>query len=71
LKVGPTQILLVAFAAVMMTANAEAQGMGGGRKHQAKSAKTQPQQPKADDKAYKAALKGIPDKQFDPWHAVR
>ncbi len=71
LKIGPMQILLVAFAMVMTTANAEAQGMGGSHKRQAKSAKTEPQQPRADDKAYNAALKGIPNKQFDPWHAVR
>jgi hypothetical protein len=27
--------------------------------------------PKVDDKAYKAALKNIPDKQYDPWRGVR
>jgi hypothetical protein len=26
---------------------------------------------KANDKAYNAALKNIPDKQYDPWHGVR
>jgi hypothetical protein len=26
---------------------------------------------KANDKAYSAALKNLPDKQYDPWHGVR
>ena len=26
---------------------------------------------KANDKAYNAALKNLPDKQFDPWRGVR
>jgi hypothetical protein len=29
------------------------------------------QKPKADDKAYNAALKSLPDKPYDPWHGVR
>lgn len=27
--------------------------------------------PKANDKAYNAALRNLPDKQYDPWHGVR
>jgi hypothetical protein len=27
--------------------------------------------PKANDKAYNAALRNLPDKQFDPWRGVR
>ncbi len=26
---------------------------------------------KANDSAYNAALKNLPDKQYDPWHGVR
>jgi hypothetical protein len=26
---------------------------------------------KANEKAYNAALKNLPDKQYDPWHGVR
>ena len=26
---------------------------------------------KANDKAYNAALKNLPDRQYDPWHGVR
>lgn len=49
-------------------------GMGGasGRHHgqQQKNAKVTPA-PRADEKAYKAAVKGIPDKPYDAWHNVR
>jgi hypothetical protein len=33
--------------------------------------RAEPQKTKADDKAYNAALKSLPDKPFDPWHGVR
>ena len=26
---------------------------------------------KANDKAYNAALRNLPDRQYDPWHGVR
>ena len=29
-----------------------------------------PPKPKADDKAYSSALKGLPDKPYDPWHGI-
>jgi hypothetical protein len=45
---------------------------GGGHKHQKQTDKTEPQKSKADDKAYNAALKGIPDKaKPDPWQGTR
>ncbi len=48
-------------------------GMGGGRHHgqQQKNDKAAPAKPKVDEKAYNAALKGIPDKPYDAWHSVR
>ena len=47
-------------------------GFGGGHKHQQKTDKSDPQKPKVDDKAYNAALKGIPDKaKPDPWQGTR
>jgi hypothetical protein len=53
---------------------AQAQMMGGGtgghKQHQQK-ASTKEQTPKADEKAYAAALKTVPDRPFDPWHGVR
>jgi hypothetical protein len=29
------------------------------------------QKAKANDKAYNAALRNLPNKQYDPWHGVR
>jgi opacity protein-like surface antigen len=48
-------------------------GGGGGRHHgqQQKDAKAAPPKPKVDEKAYNAALKGIPDKPYDAWSGVR
>jgi hypothetical protein len=45
--------------------------MGGGHKHQQKTDKSASQKPKADDKAYNAALKNLPDKPYDPWQGAR
>lgn len=54
--------------------NAAGTGLGGagGGHHgqQQKKAKATPP-PKADEKAYKSAVKGIPDKPYDAWHGVR
>jgi opacity protein-like surface antigen len=48
-------------------------GMGGGRHHgqKQKNDKAAQPKPKVDEKAYNAALKGIPDKPYDAWHSVR
>lgn len=78
MKRGTTAIMLLAFAIGLGTVSAHAQGMGGmgggggGHKHQKQTDKTEPQKSKADDKAYNAALKGIPDKpKLDPWQGSR
>ena len=42
--------------------------------HAGNTLKTQiddPNKVRANDKAYNAALKNLPDKQYDPWHGVR
>lgn len=80
MKIGTLRILVAAFAFVLLTANAQAQGVGGtdgmgggmGGRHQkqGKTTKAEPK-PKVDEKAYNAALKGLPDKQYDAWHGVR
>jgi hypothetical protein len=46
-------------------------GSGGGRKHQQKDSKPASTAPKADDKAYNAALKSLPNKPYDPWRGAR
>ena len=46
-------------------------GLVEGEKHQQKADKPTAQTPKADDKAYNAALKCLPNKPFDPWRGAR
>jgi hypothetical protein len=54
------------------TMGGSAGGFGGGHsQHQQKADKSETRKPKAGEKAYAAALKTLPDKQFDPWHGVR
>ena len=65
-------VMVLAFAIGLATVSAQAQGMGGGHKHQKQTDKTDPQKPRTDDKAYKAALKNLPDKpKLDPWQGAR
>ena len=76
MKHGTTAVILLAFVIGLTTVGAQAQGtggsMGGGQKHQKQTDKTDPQKPKADDKAYKAAIKSLPDKpKPDPWQGAR
>jgi hypothetical protein len=69
-----TAIMLVAFAITLSIVSAHAQGMGsgGGHKHQKQTDKAEPQKSKADEKAYDAALKSVPDKpKPDPWQGSR
>jgi hypothetical protein len=69
-----TRFLLAAFAVALLVESAHAQtpgGFGGGRKHEQKSDKPAEQKPKVDDKAYKNALKSLPNKPYDPWHGAR
>ena len=76
------RVLAITRASAFMVANAYAQDAGGagdmgsggtGGRHQqrVKTAKTSTPSPKADDKAYNAALKSIPDKLFDALGGVR
>jgi hypothetical protein len=72
------RVFLMALAIGALTTTAHAQGLGGvgngssgGRHHQQqKNADTTPPKPKADDKAYNAALKQLPNKPYDPWHGL-
>ena len=75
MKHGRTAVILLAFAISLATVGAQAQGIGGaggGHKHQKQTDKTDPQKPKADDRAYKAAIKSLPDKpKPDLWQGAR
>jgi hypothetical protein len=74
-------VLVLTFAIALFAASAHAQvaggmgGMGGGfGGHHRQQGRTKPAEapkPKVDEKAYNAALKGLPDKQYDAWHGVR
>jgi hypothetical protein len=47
--------------------------MGGGRRHPGDDTKAHEKKPQVDEKAYKDALKRIPDskEKYDPWGAAR
>jgi hypothetical protein len=52
--------------------NLSSVGTGRGHRHGGSAQKTDTEKPKADEKAYKAALDRIPDGgKYDPWHNVR
>jgi hypothetical protein len=52
--------------------NLSSMGSGRGHRHGGSAQKTDTEKPKADEKAYKAALDRIPDGgKYDPWHNVR
>jgi hypothetical protein len=72
--IGKLIITLLATVLLVETCHAQAAGggSGGGRKrHEQKADKSTTQTPKANDKAYNAALKSLPDKPFDPWRGAR
>ena len=67
------RILITAVAIALMTVSAQAQGMGR-HKHQQDSQKPADKtKQKADDQAYKDALKRIPvpAEKPDPWKTMR
>jgi hypothetical protein len=65
-------MLAASLALALTVSAAQAQMMGAGHKQrQDSSAKSDTQKPKADEKAYAAALSSLPDKPHDPWHGVR
>jgi hypothetical protein len=72
--------ILMAVAALMailglVTPPAQAQGMGGGmgkgHRRQSSESSTGSKTNKADEKAYRDALKSIPEKKTDPWGNMR
>jgi hypothetical protein len=73
--------IIAAVAVLLMTASAFAQvgapgtfqgsqiGAHAQRANDGEAAKNAPK--KTDDKAYNAALRNLPNKEYDPWHGVR
>jgi hypothetical protein len=66
------RILIVAVTIALMMVSAHAQEMGKAQKHHAQKTQDNTKM-KADEQAYKEALKRIPDstKKPDPWESVR
>jgi hypothetical protein len=68
------RVLMTAMALALITLPAHAQGMGGGHKHRQDAQKTTDKaKTKADEEAYKEALKRIPapKEKPDPWKSMR
>jgi hypothetical protein len=62
----------IGFLVSVATAQQAGTGPGGGRKHHEQKTNTAaPTTPKADEKAYNAALKSLPNKPYDPWSGTR
>jgi hypothetical protein len=67
-------VAAVLLAALTLPAQAQMGGMGGGRHGRGGGdAKADDKKPKIDEKAYKDALKRIPDskEKYDPWSGAR
>jgi hypothetical protein len=66
------RIVLAALMIAALAAPAYAQGMRGkGRRAPEQKSEEQKKKVDAKEKAYEAAIKGMPDKKFDPWGSVR
>jgi hypothetical protein len=67
------RILMASVAIALMMVPAHAQEMGKARKHQRTEKTENTTKMKADEQAYKEALKRIPNstKKIDPWQDVR
>ena len=67
------RILIASVAIALMMVPAHGQEMGKARKHQHTQKTENTAKMKADEQAYKEALKRIPDstKKVDPWQSVR
>lgn len=66
------RVLVAALLLALPLWGTQAQMMGGGgHKHQKSASSAQDHAPKADEKAYAAALKNVPNRPYDPWHDVR
>jgi hypothetical protein len=78
LLVGSVALTAIICAATTVSAQSPQQGQMNnaanvGRHASDASGKAGSDEPKvkANDKAYNAALRNLPDKQFDPWRGVR
>jgi hypothetical protein len=65
-------VAILATALLVQNCYAQTPAGGGGRRPLQQDKKAdEPKAPKADEKAYSAALKSLPNKPFDPWSGAR
>jgi len=68
-------LVAVGISMAVLVSAAQAQqagtGLGGGRKNHQQKADAPSTPPKADEKAYNAALKSLHNKPYDPWLGTR
>jgi hypothetical protein len=64
-------LALALTAAVAQAQNAITPGAGGSKRPQQQNPFKDPPRVKADEKAYQSAIKGLPDKPYDPWQGAR
>ena len=64
-------ILSLAFLASVSHAQQDGSGDGQKRHHQKIDKSAAQTAPKADEKAYNATLKSLPNKPYDPWFGAR
>jgi hypothetical protein len=64
---------LTMVAVVLALVAVPAHAQMGGKRHRGDDSKTEEKKPQVDDKAYKAALKRIPEpkEKYDPWSVAR
>jgi hypothetical protein len=68
------RILIAVLTIALLSSTAHAQGTGKGKRHRQDTQKTEDlSKKKADEKAYRDALKNIPDskEKSDPWGKMR
>ena len=72
IKIFVVAVFSVAFIVPAAKAQQAGIGPGGGRRHHERKADAAASTtPKADEKAYNAALKSLPNKPYDPWFGTR
>jgi hypothetical protein len=66
-------VAVAMLALMILPAQAQIGGGGGGRRHQGDDNKSEQKKPVVDEKAYKDALKRIPEPttKYDPWGIAR
>ncbi|MBV8927140.1 MAG: hypothetical protein JOZ74_17385 [Bradyrhizobium sp.] len=66
-------VVAALLALLIMPAQAQMGGMGGGKRGHGGDSKTDEKKSQVDDKAYKDALKRIPEpkEKYDPWSGAR